>query len=319
MKKTLLILCGLVLFSLPFFGKGKTENPAAKVEKKASVEDWRTKYPKIIYSVVTGENEADRVKRYKPFIEYLKKELKTGVEFHVASDYAGVIEGVVAKKVHFAGFGSKSYSDAWTAAEGDVEPLVVSIDQYNSTGYHSVICVRADSSYQKLDDLKGKSFAFADPGSTSGFLIPTYYLRKSGRNPDDFFGKIGFSGSHENGVMALLNNTYEAVPTWWRNEDYSNLTRMAKKDMIKMEDIRIIWKSPLIPNGPVAAIKSLPQQMKDDMRNALITLPKKEPEVFHNMYDGQISGYQAVSHDRWLDIIKMRDEELKTRKEKAKG
>ena len=141
---------------------------------------------------------------------------------------------------------------------GKVEPIVVETDSDGSVSYHSVIAVKADSPYQSLDDLKGKSLAFADPNLTSGFVAPSYFPREEGINPESFFGRTGFSGSHENGILAVLNGTYDAAATSWTNEERSNVVRMESKGMIPKGQIRYVWKSPKLPNGPWAMHADLP-------------------------------------------------------------
>ena len=313
MKKIVCCVLAVLCASSMLFAAGGQEAEAAAMTDEG---DWRAQYPEITLSEISSENEADRIARVEPFIAYLEKELGVKVKFHVTSDYAGTIEGMKAKKVQLARFGSKSYAEAWIVTHGNVEPLVVGVDNYDSTGYHSVIVVLNDSPYKSVDDLKGKNFGFADPNSTSGFLVPTFFLRKAGKDPDEFFGTTGFSGSHENGVLALKKGTFDAVPTWWNNDSYNNLSRMAGKGMINIDDYRIVWKSPLIPSGPYACLADLPQEMKDDLRQALLDLPKKDPELFKAYTSGGSKGYIAVKHERWQDIIDMRNAELEQRKAK---
>jgi phosphonate transport system substrate-binding protein len=116
--------------------------------------------------------------------------------------------------------------------------------------YYSVIAVKADSPFQSIEDLKDKSLAFADPNSTSAFVAPSYFLREQGIDPGTFFGHTGFSGSHENGILAVLNGTYDAAATSWTNEERSNVARMELKGMIPKGQIRYVWKSPQIPTLP---------------------------------------------------------------------
>ncbi len=277
----------------------------------AAPDNWRKKYPTLVVSAITGENEADRVVRYKPLIAYLTKELGVKVEFYVVSDYAGVIEGMKAKKIQFAALGPMSYAQAYKVTGGNVEPSFTSVTLDGESGYHSVVVVKASSPYQTLDDLKGKSFAFADPNSTSGYLFPSFYLKKMGKNPETFFGKTGFSGSHENGVIAIMNGTYDAAATHWANENSGNLARMIKKNMIKAGDVRVIWTSPLIPNSPWTILKDLPEQMKDDVKKAFLEYQVKDPDGFQKLTDGQVLKYIPTTHDRYLDIIEINEQNMK--------
>ena len=175
--------------------------------------------------------------------------------------------------------------------------------------------MKKDSPYQTIQDLKGKAFAFADPNSTSGFLVPSYYLRKQGITPDAFFGKTGFSGSHENSILAVLNGTYDAAATWWNDETYGNISRMEEKGMIPRGNTRIIWKSPRLPGDPVWVIhKDLPGQMIQDIKAALLHLPTASPEAWKDLVGGTSSALKEVSEKDYEDIIEMRKENLKQRK-----
>ena len=108
----------------------------------ASAEDWRKEHPKIVMGIITSENEADRVARWKPVREYLSRELGVEVVERLATDYAGVIEGMKAKKVDLAYFGPASFSRAWLVTNHQVEPLVAKLNADGSFGYHSVIVVK---------------------------------------------------------------------------------------------------------------------------------------------------------------------------------
>ena len=209
--------------------------------------DWRTQYPKIIFAPSSSENEADRIVRNKPLQDYLKKTLGVDVEIFMVSDYAGQIEALKAKKIQMASLGSDAYAAAFDVTKGNVEPLVVAIDTMGSTGYNSIVIVQKDSPIKSIADLKGKSFAFADPNSTSGFLFPTFYFRKMGINPDSYFSKWGFGGSHENDVMAVVNGTYNAGATYTTNEIKGVVQGLVAKGMIKKDAVRTIWKSAIIP------------------------------------------------------------------------
>jgi phosphonate transport system substrate-binding protein len=279
-----------------------------------AAQDWKKKYPKLVFSMITSENESDRIKRVQGFLAYMKKELGVEIEFHVAADYAGVIEGMKAGKVHFALFGPKSYVEAYVVSNGNVEAFAVQMDKKGSTGYNSVFFVKADSPIKTIDQLKGTSFCFADPNSTSGYLVPSFYLRKMGYVPDQFFSKNGFSGSHENSVIAVLNGTYDAGATFYTDENNGNIAIMADKGMIKKSDIRIIWKSPVIPESPMAYLKDLPAELKEKIRKAIFNFHTNDPKAFDEFVAGKMMKFIETKHDRYLDILDMRNEEIEMKK-----
>lgn len=280
----------------------------------AKAESWQKKYPEITLGVITSENEADRVERYKPVRAYLEKTLGVKIKWRSATDYAGVIEALKAKKIELARFGPASYSKAWLVMKGKVEPLVGELDKKGDFGYHSVIIVRKDSPYKTIDDLQGRKLAFADPNSTSGHQAPRYFMTEAGYDPDKFFGSTAFSGSHENSVMALLNGTFDAAATWWRSDTRSNPQRMEQKGMIKPDQWRVLWKSPRLPSSPWAVHTDLPQQMRDDIRNSLYNMKKDGPVAWQALTDGKASGYRLVSHKDYEAVVRMIEYNLKKRR-----
>jgi phosphonate transport system substrate-binding protein len=280
---------------------------------QAAAGDWRKQYPTLTLGVITSENEADRVARYEPVQAYFEKELGVDIEWRSATDYAGIIEGVKAGKVQIARFGPASYAKAWIVTNGEVEPLVGDLRD-GRFGYFSVVVVKQDSPYQKLEDLKGKKLAFADPNSTSGHQAPRYFMGESGVDVDSFFGETAFSGSHENSVIALLNGTFDAAATWYNDETWSNFKRMAQKGMIKDDQLRVIWKSPRLPSSPWAMSAKLPQQMRDDVKAVLMAMKDKDPDAWQALTSGKASGFQEVTHEDYEAVVRMIKANLRDRR-----
>lgn len=306
-------LTGLAVFAaVPF---------AATLAPAQAADDWREQVPVFRVGILGGENEADRLKNYACFKDILESRLKLPVELYPASDYAGVMQGLISKNLEYAGLGSSGYAGISIQDPDAVEPLVTVEQVDGSLGYYSVMYVRADSPYQSLDDLKGKTLAFADPNSTSGYLVPSYELKASGFDPKTFFSNTGFGGGHEQAVVAVLNDQYDAGVTWTsgvgeKTEGYSrgNLRKMVDKGALNMDDIRIIWKSNLITNGPRVIRKDLPQELKDMMRGILVNLPLENPACAQAIAGGEFNSFQPVGHDFYMPIIEMRRALLKARR-----
>jgi phosphonate transport system substrate-binding protein len=145
---------------------------------------------------------------YEPFREYLSTALKQPVETFVATDYTGVVEAMAADKIDLAYFGGLTYLQAELRA--DVYPIVTEIDRETGTRkYYSAIIVKADSPFQRVEDLKGKRFAFGDISSTSGSLYPRILLDRAGfsdfTNPQQYI----YSGGHDATLAAVINGTAE--------------------------------------------------------------------------------------------------------------
>jgi phosphonate transport system substrate-binding protein len=277
--------------------------------------DWRSKFSTLNFGVVSSENEADRIVRYKTFVAYMERNLLVPLKMHQAADYAGTIEALKARKLEFARFGPAAYAQAWLITGGKVELIVVETDSDGLVGYHAVVVVKADSPYKSLEDLKGKSFAYADPNSTSGFVAPSFFLREDGINPETFFGRTGFSGSHENSILALLNGTYDAGATWWTNEERNNMARMEGKGMIPKGQTRVIWKSPKLPGSPWAIHVDLPAPLKVDVRAALLALPTADTQAWWDLTDGKNKGVQEVTQADYEPIIRMIKENQRARRD----
>lgn len=276
----------------------------------AFAEDWRPDYKVVRFGILSGENESDRVARYTPFQEYLEKTLGVEVEIFTAGNYDGVIQALSANQIEFAFLGSSAYAAAYTASEGNVVPLLTSLQNDDSTGYYSIVAVRCDSGYKSLDDLKGKVMAFADPDSTSGYAVPLYNLVQQGYDPAVHFAATPFSGSHEAGVQGVVNGQFDAAATYINNEKNGIPQRMVAKGMIAEGEVCWIWTSPEITSGPFTARANLPQGLMDEMKAAVMATPTAAPEAFKEMTGGENStqkGYVEVNHDRYQWIIDMRD------------
>lgn len=276
----------------------------------ALAQDWKTDYRIVRFGILSGENESDRIARYTPFEKYLETTLGVDVEIFTAGNYDGVVQALAANQIEFAFLGSSAYAAAYTASDGKMVPLLTSQQQDGSTGYFSVIAVRCDSPYKSLDDLKGKTLAFADPDSTSGYAVPLYNLVQQGYDPAIFFGATPFSGSHEAGVNGVVNGQFDAAATYINNETNGIPQRMVTKGMIKQGEVCWIWTSPEITSGPFTARANLPQALIDAMKAAVMNVPTADPEAFKEMSGADNStalGYVEVNHDRYQWIIDMRD------------
>ena len=277
---------------------------AVTVPARALTADWQRRYPELIFAVVPAENASGVSDRFAPFVAYLSKELGVPVTLRLANDYAAVIEGQRAENIHIAHYGPASYAKAYLTGV-KAEPFVTSRKENGEIGYYSVIYVRADSPYHDIHDLKGKTIGFVDPNSTSGYNAPRFYLRKMGIDVDSFFAKSIITGSHENGIIALDKGTVDCAADWWNADDDSNLTRMVNKGMAKKDDLRIIFKTPILPGSPYADLAGLPDDLKQAILAAFLTAPTKDKAAFDRLSDGKDKGFVEVSHKDYADIVEM--------------
>ncbi len=279
--------------------------------------DWRQQQPVLRVGILSGENEADRLRRTACLKDKLEQRMGVPVEMYPASDYAGVMQGLLAGQLDIAGLGPVGYAGIYLQDPEAVEPVLVNAQVDGTLGYYAVIVVRADSGIETIEDLQGKSLAWADPNSSSGYLYPKAELELAGIDIDEHFSQTGFSGGHEQGVVAVLNNQYDAAATWSSLqgeyvEGYSrgNLRRMVDNGLLDMTDLRIIWTSNIIPNGPLVIRRALPQEAKDMLVGIYSRMHLDDPECFTAISGGDAGGFMATNHAFYEGAVELRRREI---------
>jgi phosphonate transport system substrate-binding protein len=271
----------------------------------AVAQDWKARYPELVYAVVPAENASGVTERQGPWMEYLSQQLGVKVTLRIASDYAAVIEGQRAGTIHIGDYGPSSYVRAHTVTNGGVEAFASMRAVDGSTGYFSVAYAKASNPGTKLEDFKGKNLCLVDPNSASGNNVPLYMFSKMNIEPDKFFAKVVNAGSHENAVMAVQQGTCDVAFNWWNSEDDSNLTRMANKGMVKVADFKIVARSEKIPGSPYAYLASLPAELKTAIRNAFFDSPTKGKAAFDRLSDGKSPGFAPAAHGDYQVTIEL--------------
>ncbi len=265
--------------------------------------------------ILGGENEADRLRNFQCMVDKLPEVL--GVEkvsLFPAADYDGVIQGLLGGTLDYAELGASGYAKTYLAKADAVEPILTTVQTDGSMGYHSVMVARKDSGMTKLEDMKGKKLGFADPDSTSGFLVPNVTLPEAvGAPVDQFFGSTGFGGGHENLVLEVLKGTFDAGTTWASGvgefrDGYTsgNLRKMVDKGILNMDELVQLWESPLIPNGPIVVRSSMDADMKNKFKEFMKGLPESDPECFSAIQGGDYKGFVDVNVDFYKPIIAAR-------------
>lgn len=278
--------------------------------------DWRSQYRELRLGISSAENERDAVARQQPFQDYIERALGVKLRVFRATDYAGVVEAMRSSNIEFARIGPANYALARRVMGDRVIPFARDRDNEGETGYYSVAFVKADSPFQRIEDLRGRSFAFADPNSTSGFAFPAYFLRRQGIVPEQFFSRTGFSGSHEQSVIAVLNGTYDGAATFWSNERHGNIQRMVEKGMVALGSTRIVWTSPLIPNSPWVMRADLPEGLRRAWQEAVFAMPERDPAAFRVAASGA-SGLAPTRHEDYADVIAVVEENLARRRNRG--
>jgi len=218
----------------------------------------------LTVGLIPSEDSRAMIANSQAMMDMLSKALGMPVKPFVAADYNGVIEALRSKRLDVAYLGPFSY--VLGASVADIEAFAVAeTKKAGRTYYHSLIVANKDSGIKTVADLKGKTFAYVDPSSTSGHLFPKAGLIKVGFNADKDFGRVIFSGSHDANAVAIQNKRVDAVAIADRILDAA-----IAKGLAKREDLVTVWKSDPIPESPTVWRKDLDPALKKRIQAAFL-------------------------------------------------
>lgn len=222
------------------------------------------------FGIISTESQQNLKSQWQPFLKDMEQQLGVKVNAFFAPDYAGIIQGMRFNKVDLAWYGNLSAMEAVDRAGGQVFAQTVAAD--GSPGYWSVLIVNQKSPIKNLDQLLAQrqslTFGNGDPNSTSGFLVPGYYaFAKHNAAVSDF--KRTVNANHETNALAVANGQVDAA-----TNNTENLDRLKVTAPQKYSQLRVIWKSPLIPGDPIVWRKNLPQETKTKLRDFFLSYGK---------------------------------------------
>lgn len=253
----------------------------------------------INFGIIATEKAGALKQMWEPFLEDMSKAVGVKVNGFYATDYAGIIEAQRFNKLQIAWYGNKAAIDAVDRAGGEVFAQFVDLD--GTPGYYSYLITHKDSGINTLDQVlkNGKDYTFGigDPQSTSGTLVPSYYVfTLNNLEPRTHF-KVTRSSNHEGNFLAVLNRQVDIATS------NSEMTQKIKeKTPEKMDQIRILWTSPLIPRDPLVWRKDLPADMKKKVQDFVLAYGKdaREREILKNMY--RLAGFKASTDAQLIPI-----------------
>lgn len=255
----------------------------------------------ISFGIISTDSSSALKERWNPLIEDMHKQTGLDIKPYFATDYSGIIEAMRFNKVQVAFFGNKSAMEAVDRASGEIFAQVTY--KNGEAGYHSVIITNVDSPYKTLDDVlkggKNVNFGMGDPESTSGTLVPSYYVfAKNHIDPKTYF-KSANPSSHEANALAVINNQVDAATC---NTDM--LETLKQKHPDKLAKIRVLWTSPLIPSDPVVWRKDLPASDKAAIQKFFVNYAKTDPREKQIME--AISGYSGFVASTDAQLVPVR-------------
>ncbi|MEB0059980.1 phosphonate ABC transporter substrate-binding protein [Variovorax sp. LG9.2] len=254
----------------------------------------------INFGFISTEASANLRQDWQPLIDDMSRQTGLKVTAFFASDYAGIIEGMRFNKVQIGWFGNKSAMEAVDRASGEVFAQMVNAD--GTQGYYSHLIVNRDSPINNVDDMlkngKNLSFGNGDPNSTSGFLVPGYYVFAKNHVDAKSLFKVTRSANHEANALAVANKQVDIA-----TNNSENLEKIKERFPEKFKDIKIVWTSPLIALDPLVMRKDMPEATKAKIRNFFYNYAKtdaREKEIV--MKISKLSGFKESNDQQLLPI-----------------
>jgi phosphonate transport system substrate-binding protein len=263
--------------------------------------------------VLGGENAQDRASSNECYRAKIEAALGVPVKVFTPADYDGVIQGLLGGTLDLAWMGASSYAKTYLTDPNAVEVALTKQNMDGSTGYYSFGFARADSGIKSIEDAKGKVFAFGDPNSTSGYLVPGAELTAKYGPLDQYFSEVKFSGGHEQTIVGVANGDFAAGVSWadglgnWEDGYNSGAFRKAADSgVVDMNNLVQIWKSKLIPEGPMVLRKALPQDVKDKVTKLTADLWETDAACAYGVASGEAKDFVPVTHADFDGIIAAR-------------
>ena len=254
----------------------------------------------INFGIIATESASTQRERWEPFFRDMEKKTGLTIKSFYAPDYAGVIEAMRFNKVQVAWYGNKAAMEAVDRAQGEVFAQVMYAD--GTFGYHGLLIAHKDSPYNTLDDVlknsKSINFGIGDPNSTSGFLVPTYYIFAKNKVDHRTAFKTVRNASHGANIQAVLAKQVDVAT--------NNTEDMGKLESSKPElfsQLKVLWRSPLIPSDPFVYRKDLDPALKAKLKNFVLGYAKTDPQekatlkVIYNY-----GGFRDSNNDQLIPI-----------------
>jgi phosphonate transport system substrate-binding protein len=237
---------------------------------------------------------------YRQLLDYIGEKLGREVQFIQRKTYGEINELLGIGQIDLAFICSGPYAAG--KDKFDLE-LVATPQVQNSRYYQSYLIVNKASQFRRLEDLKGRVFAFTDPESNTGKLVPTYWLHQIGEQPETYFSKTIYTYSHDNSILAVAKALVDGAAIDGLIWEYYH-----QKDPVFTSRTRIIRKSEPYGIPPVVASKYLSSELKDRIRQLFFEMhldPKGQKILKELMIDRFLA-----PRDEWYDSIRQMDLKL---------
>lgn len=250
------------------------------------------------FGIISTEASQNQEPLWQPFLDDMAETLGVEVEPFFANDYAAVIQAMRFDKIDLAWYGNKSAMEAVDRAGGEI--FAQTVPENGDPGYWSLLIVHQESPYESVDDILANAseltFGNGDPNSTSGYLVPSYYVFAQNDVEATEIFKRTLNSNHETNALSVANRQVD-VATF----NTESMERLALAHPDKAEQLKVIWQSPLIPSDPLVWRENLPESMKTRLRDFILSYGETE-EQREKIAPLQWAHFDASDNDQLLPI-----------------
>ncbi|MBI3454607.1 MAG: putative selenate ABC transporter substrate-binding protein [Candidatus Rokubacteria bacterium] len=246
-------------------------------------------------SAIPDENPSEILRIYTPFAEYLSKELGMRVRFLPVVGYVATVEGLAARKLDLVWYGGFTSLQAVRRTDGHATRLAM---RKEDAEFKSVFITRKDSGIKSLADLKGKTFAFGSVSSTSGHLMPRYFLLKNGIDPErDFAQKPAFSGAHDATALWVESGKVDAGAL-----NFLVWDKLVETKKVDRSKVAVFWTTPPYVDYVWTARSDLDPGLRERITAAFLKLKYGNPADRRLLDLHRTKGYIRAQDEEWKGI-----------------
>ncbi|MGP3696095.1 phosphate/phosphite/phosphonate ABC transporter substrate-binding protein [Rhodobacter sp. NSM] len=264
-----------------------------------------------------GEDPETAIAANECYRSLLEKSLGVPVRLITSSSYDGIIEGLLAGSVDMAWLGASSFARIHLENPDAVDVTLTKQNKAGLTGYFSYAFARRESGMKTIADARGKVFAFGEPDSTSGYLIPSAELAQELGNLSEYFAETPFSGGHEKTIVGVAEGRFAAgvssgdgIGTWEEGFSSGAFRKAADAGLVRMSDLVMLWQSRMIPEGPLVIRRAVPQEVRDTVVPATARLHETDPACARQVAGGEAKDFVPTTLRAYRGVIAARKQQM---------
>lgn len=244
-------------------------------------------------SAIPDENPQEMLRIYAPFADYLTKEIGIPVKFTPVVDYAATVEALAANRLEMVWYGGLTSVQAARQAKGARRIIMRTED----AEFKSHFITTKASGIRELKDLKGKTFSFGSVSSTSGHLMPRYFLVKNGINPEKDFSKFSFSGAHDATAAWVESGRVDAGAL-----NFLVWDKLVETKKVDTNNVSIFWTTPAYVDYVWTVRAGVDKATVEKITKAFLKLDYSKPDDKKLLDLHRTKGYIAAKDEDWKSI-----------------